>query len=172
MKTAIKLMVALPIATVSMLFLANMVLPSAISYCVNEYPLVAYIPFNEKDFAKKVVYACIKKNRIAEGLAEDIQKNFSYSVDHSKLPEVSSLLSGSSTRISKSWKSDLEEGSYFSELFGQCSNPKQCALIKLNVWRSDQGGAEGFVHFIVLVRNSSGQFEKTYESFKESATKG
>jgi hypothetical protein len=172
MKTSIKSVVALSIVAIPTVLLANIALPSALSYCVDEYPLVAYIPLNGKDFAKKVIYSCIKKNQFAEGLVEDVQKNFSYTVDHSKLPNVSSLLKGSATRPSQSWHPDLLEGSYFSEVFGKCSKPKQCALVRFNVWRSDQGGAEGYVHFIVLVRNSSGKFEKTHESFAESGTKG
>jgi hypothetical protein len=172
MKTSIKSIVALSIIAIPTVLLANIALPSALSYCVNDYPLVAYILFNEKDFAKKVVYSCVKKNQFAEGLVEDVQKNFSYTVDHSKLPNVSSLLKGSATRPSNSWNPDLLEGSYFSEVFGQCSKPKQCALVKYNVSRSDRGGAEGYVHFMVLTRNSSGKFEKTHESFAESGTKG
>jgi hypothetical protein len=77
------------------------------------------------------------------------------------------------------WKVEVLEGSFFTELFGQCSEPKKCALVKLDVWRysnkkftSERDKKEGFYHYIVLVKNGNGKLEKTDESFAASGRKG
>jgi hypothetical protein len=162
MKNTVKILSLALVAAVPVTLLINSSLSSTMTYCVNDSPLIAY--------------RCIPKYKVAEGLSEEVKNNFEYSVDDSKFPD--SFMIGKSGDPTP-WQVEVLEGSFFTELFGQCSEPKKCALVKLDVWRysnkkftSERDKKEGFYHYIVLVKNGNGKLEKTDESFAASGRKG
>jgi hypothetical protein len=139
-------------------FLLDYKLAPASSYCVNRNRLLANIPYNasaSKDYAK-TVYNCLSGNILTEDLNKDVLENYAYPLDSKD-----------------SWRLELENTYYLSELFGDCSIPKKCVVAKFHIKRGSMVVFnEAYFHYLIFAKDSNGKFVKTNESFGQSGYKG
>lgn len=139
------------------------------SYCINKYHLQETIIRNSTASEKfaETAYNCSSMNTL-EGLHKDVLENYEY-----PLGKVLWRKDYSYPLDSKDlWRIELIRTYHFSELFGKCSASKKCAVVKFNIIRDRKKRGDGYLHYLILAKDSKGRFIKINESFTTNGDKG